>query len=108
MVLPNFTITLDRPYEIRMTFKSIVEFERYSGVSLLDRITLSVDIITKFLWVMVKQNEEITIEQMYESLEKSPISMNDVALQVVDAILAFQTKKKAGENPNAKAPAASK
>lgn len=104
---PNSIIMLDKPRPLRLSIKTMIDFEGITGISLLKRFDLSVFSVTSLLWVMLKADDpNLTLDDTIELIEKSKLTLNKVAEQVMKIVVDQTVGEK--ESPNVETPTAEK
>ena len=104
MAIPFIMINLDRPRKLRFGMGAMVEFEQLTGIKLMElNDEMSMDICSKILWIMLKQEDkELTLQKTCELIDEYAESITEVITAITKAIeAAFQ--KESG-HPNANPP----
>lgn len=104
MALPFITIVLDKPRNLRLSMKTILEFEAANNVKLLDIVTgLTFDMATKLLHTMLKKEDAtLTLDDTIALIDEYIVPGEAVDLVVGAIEAAFPGKKPPdeGEVPN--------
>jgi len=105
MPIPFKIIELDKPRKLRFTTGAMVEFEDLTKTKLTELDTsVSITILIKLLWVMLKQEEPgLTQEQVQNLIDEYSDDVKSIIEEAIEAVqMAF------GENKNPKRPTAKK
>ena len=103
-MIPFTTITLDRPRRLRFGMSAMCEFEQLTGIRLTSLgDDISMDTLSKLLWVMLKQDEPtLTLQETCALVDENTDDLNAVITAVGQAIQsAFAA---GGSRPNALPP----
>lgn len=102
MPIPFVTITLDRPYDCRFSYRASIRYQQITGKTLLEVPLVTMENMPGLLQAVLQEHiPDLTIEQTIELLDKHVDSLYAV-LQLVAACIdaAYNLDD---ENPNVKA-----
>ena len=101
IVNPVISIQLDRPRTLKITFNTLVEIEKETGKSIMDRATwtdLGVRDLRIILWAALKHEDPtLTIEDVGRML--GPQNMEDVANAIGKAFEVSLARRDKNESP---------
>lgn len=94
MSIPYTIIELDRPRELRLTMRAVVEFERTNNVKFMElENEMSMDLCGKLLYTMLKQDDKALTYDAVIDLIDQHTSIYNVVQAVTEAMtLAFPAK----------------
>lgn len=102
MAIPFIMIDLDRPRKLRFGMGAMVEFEQLTGIKLMElNDEMSMDICSKILWIMLKQEDkELTLQKTCELIDEYAESITEVITAITKAIAAAFQKESGHPNAN--------
>lgn len=102
MAIPFIMINLDRPRKLRFGMGAMVEFEQLTGIKLMElNDEMSMDICSKILWIMLKQEDkELTLQKTCELIDEYAESITEVITAITKAIEAAFQKESGPPNAN--------
>ena len=91
MAIPFIVIELDKPRRLRFGMGAMVEFEQLTGVKItsLDEDNISMELLAKLLWVMLKREEEnLTFDNILNLVDDNADNIAEIMEAVTKTISA--------------------
>jgi len=102
MAIPFVIINLDKPRKLRFGMGAMVEFEQLTGVKItsLDEDNISMELLAKVLWVMLKnEDKELTFNDVLNLVDDNADDLSYIMETVTKAMqAAFGTETKQAKN----------